>query len=150
MPLADDALLERISQLEDRLDVVANHPSHRNAGPTFDDRRHCLMVDGGEYQRTLALQPVQLALQLLQLSEQPGALLGTQTAIAGRARGALHFPGAGAQLRADSEDLRNQSLFGFPARLEPVQLVSGLGELLAGQLLALLRVNTHRALLGND
>ena len=36
MALADDALVERVGELEHRLDLVLHHPADRNAGPVGD------------------------------------------------------------------------------------------------------------------
>ena len=43
--LADDALVQRVGQLQHGLDLVLDHPADRNAGPVRDDRGHRLLVD---------------------------------------------------------------------------------------------------------
>lgn len=51
--LADDALVERIGQLEHAVDFVPDHAPDRDAGPVLHDRRHRLMVDGRQNKRRL-------------------------------------------------------------------------------------------------
>ena len=54
--LADDTLVEGVSQMQQRLDFVLHHAADRHAGPVLDDGRHGLLVDARKNQRRLPLQ----------------------------------------------------------------------------------------------
>ena len=47
MALPDDALVQRLGEVEHRLDLVLDHPADRDAGPVRDDRGDRLLVDMG-------------------------------------------------------------------------------------------------------
>ncbi|MNH42198.1 hypothetical protein D3C79_1038490 [compost metagenome] len=69
MSLADNPLVERIRQLQYRVDLVFHHATQWDTGPVGYHCGHHVGIDSGENQRSLALQLAQLLLQL----RQPGA-----------------------------------------------------------------------------
>jgi hypothetical protein len=64
MLLADDALVERVGELEDRLHFVLHHAADGDARPVRNHRGHGLLVHRRKNQRALALHRVDLRLQL--------------------------------------------------------------------------------------
>ena len=65
--LAHDAPAEGVGELQDGLDLVLDHPAHRDAGPVGHDGGHGLGVDAGQDQRGVALRLGELRLELAQL-----------------------------------------------------------------------------------
>ena len=68
--LADDALVERLGQLEHGFDFVLDHAAHRHAGPVLHDRGNGLLVDARQDERRLALQRRQLRLELSEIMQR--------------------------------------------------------------------------------
>ena len=67
--LPDDALAERVDELEDGLDLVLHHAADGDACPVRDDGGDGLRVDARQDQRALALHLGELRLVLTQLGE---------------------------------------------------------------------------------
>ncbi len=88
MPLADDALVERVRQMQQRLHFVLHHPADGHARPVLDDGRDGLLVDAWKDERRLALQRRQLRLEVGQLRKKLRALLLGQGLRRGGAGGA--------------------------------------------------------------
>ncbi|CRM86897.1 hypothetical protein [Pseudomonas sp. 22 E 5] len=70
MVLADDAFFQMLVEVEHRLQFVACHAAHRDAGPVGDHRGHGLVVHGRQDQRGFALQRSEALLQVDQLGAQ--------------------------------------------------------------------------------
>ena len=65
--LAHDARGERVDELQDRFDLVLDHPAHGNARPIGHHGGHGLTVDARQDQRRVALRLREGRLQLAQL-----------------------------------------------------------------------------------
>ena len=66
MVLADHALAERGRQVQDVADLVGRHAADGDAGPVGHHRGHGLVVHRRQDQRRLALQLLQLRLQIFE------------------------------------------------------------------------------------
>ena len=149
VPLSDHAGVQRVREMQHRLDFVLDHPADRNAGPVGDHRGDRLRIDGRQDQRFFALHLGELRLLLLQLGQPLRALLGGRRLRRGCGRGSrlcgfrrgLGFGGqrtasgrgpglrrlvrvvdrlaARAQLASEFEDRIDEFLFVLPACLQP-------------------------------
>ena len=146
MRLPHDTLLQALLQIEDPADLVGEHFSHRDAGPTRDHRRHGLAVDAGVEQRLLSLNRRQLGLERLHPFTEPVPLLGR--------RGGNQFTGRRSRgcLRREAAprlaDFPNELRFGFPTGIEglaPGRERLGLALELA-DLFGMVGTGFHRAL----
>ena len=114
--LADDALRQRVGEVQHRLRLVADHAADRDAGPVADHGGDRLLVDARQDQRRLALMLGELGLQRAQLVELRVAVGRRGGGVAGRLQVDRH---AGlAQLGAQRQDLLDQAALRLPARFE--------------------------------
>ena len=67
--LAHDARAERVDELQDGLDLVLDHPAHRDPRPVGHDGGHGLSIDAGQDQRGIALRLGEGRLQPAQLGQ---------------------------------------------------------------------------------
>ena len=97
--LADNALVQRVSEVEYRVDLVFHHPAQRDPGPVRDHRGNHVFIHRRKQQRFITLQGVQRLLLFRQLAAQLGAIV-----IARRE-----------QRRAQADNLLHQAALFFPA-----------------------------------
>ena len=74
--LADNTLAHALGQAQHVVDFILDHAAHGDPRPVLHHRSHGLFVNAGQHQRMLALQGCQLVLQLAQLRQAVGAIIG--------------------------------------------------------------------------
>ena len=114
MVLTDDALGQMFIQMQHGVDLVLEHPPHRNSRPVAHHGGHGLRIHNRQDQRGLALHPRQFRILGLQLRQNFGPLFGCQRVLGTLRIGAIHRGAALAQLGAQSDDLIHNGFFGLP------------------------------------
>src|SRR5437773_6080893 len=70
MSLPDNALLEIVREIQDRLNFVLYHSTNRNSRPVRDHRGNSLFVDAGKNERCLSLKCSQFLFKSLKIRQQ--------------------------------------------------------------------------------
>ena len=101
-------------EVQHRLDLVADHPAHRDAGPVADHRGHRLRIHDRQDQRAFALRSCQPGVCRPQLFHQIGPRPGRRSLGGGIVHGGPAF----AQLCPQVEDFGDDHLFRRPPGIQ--------------------------------
>ena len=97
--LADNTLVQRVGEIQHRVNLVFHHPPQRDPGPVGNHCGNHVFIYRRKQQRLIALQRFQRLLLFRQLAVQPGGLLLAR----GKQRG------------AQADNLLHQTALFFPA-----------------------------------